>query len=320
MQTTRLKNLREMNKNNFLESIDGILKNENNCDISALKIILNDHWRWHAGEFNNINELFNINSTDEFIIALSTMYKAFSFNTYGKLSESNSILDDLFECETNIKEKVNIYTGSSFNCSLHSWKIWNCVELQDYRSIFKSLKFANDLLLESSTTIKNTSAAQLFLAVGVMFTHHRNYQVAFDFLNAAINILNENSIWRPRVYSALSLLEFFKDKKKSLHYLDAAIDGKEKHFGPMGWQLRIAESMFLHGRKNDAIGLLSEIYAGTIRKKENIYSLWAFIFDLYFRGEKLDSNDFMDILKNKHFAQMNRAINFITLNNMIEYK
>lgn len=280
----RLRFIRSAEKSAYFSALSEILDRSDTDDKTSLKAILTDHWRWHHGEYEGIDDLFMHEAASHRVLALQRTYRAFLLNTTGRLKESNELLAGLAEESSEVLAYLSDFMGESALSIINSWVTWNAVEMLDVSAFHYATVKCMDQLSDSRVLAK--SKAQFCLAVGIGALRFENHQLARFFLDHAHSLLPEGSIWLPRVASAKALLELSEgDEIHGRQWLDVARSGLPTHFGPMGWQLRIAEAHLRLNEQVQAIEIVESVLAHCLEKREHIYSGWARIFLMELMGD-----------------------------------
>jgi hypothetical protein len=89
----------------------------------------------------------------------------------------------------------------------------------------------------------------------------------------------------PRIASALAITAYhLGDIESADDFHRDAVAGIGAHFGPMGWQLRLATYQGMRGDQHGALTRVRAVRDGTARKCETGYNIWARILDAQLTG------------------------------------
>ncbi|MCC4783969.1 hypothetical protein CSB62_20875 [Vibrio splendidus] len=233
---------------------------------------------WHSGEDINPSSLHSRYKSQD-AKNISLLFNSYILNTNAMYEQSIVLLKDLEK--NHFSELATQYIGVVPKHAISTWILWNCGELLDKESAEQSmiyLRFVED----NESEFDSKSNALLYLAAGVFLLNNSSYSEAIHYLKKSLE-QDKSEHWHGRIYSGLALAYArLKDMQESYIYLTMAIDDIKRHFGPMGWQLRIVESMVLHNEIDEALKLNQSVLDSAVKKNEIGYTIWAKAFMLRF--------------------------------------
>lgn len=282
---------------------------------SGLLFALKLNCLWHLGEIEKAHKFWEkrgwSNPVDEFDV-LSLIYYSFIENTSGRFRKS---LQCLTHIPDNLLEKQTLRKALDMDAKfvVTSWKIWCYNELNEVEINEKEMLLCLDAL-EERVEVCDRSKALLFLAVGVFYLNRKVYVEAEKYLLEAFKSVLSSHIedysWSNRISSALSVLYFETGRRdKGFEYLYKSFVGLQKHYGPVGWKIRVSRALWLAGSKNFAALLMHNARAEACEKGEFIYELWASIH-LYEMGH-LEKEKLKPYIHDPRSCECERATTYV---------
>ena len=291
--------------------------NEN--EITNLTQILLLNIYWHTGNLYKISNLKAIgNSFEETDYSeLYKIYLAFIYNTIGCFEDSLALLNQIKIKSEEQRKKNELFLGVNMDVAVITWKIWNRNELMDYERMDYELSFIENSINNRKMSPKSQSL--LLLSIAVLFLNQEKFYLAKNYLKIALeNSIKCGGIWLPRIISALSICEYHLGNfNKSRKLLNQSINEIKNHFGPLGWQLRIAQSYFLHKHQQKALNLLFQVKESSKIKGEIVYNIWSKILIFEYSGGHIDNLDIRKIFAHAKKIKMQRACNYILKQKLI---
>lgn len=291
----------------MLATLVNVARRFEDDNIRDLLMILQANARWHLGEFDI--STFDDGATpakDSPTRTLSDYYRAWYLNSAARFKDSQAVLNGLGYTNTAQQQVFERFIGADLTSIVTAWKFWNRSETLCYEG------YTHDMLLvekvfrgECEPSISRKGRVFLLLAAGVFFLHHQNMSKASLLLQKALHYATGGaSVWCPRIWSALSIVDYeLGNIQSSRHFLDLSLSKIGSHFGPSGWMLRVVEALRLHGEGDDSHQLLSSIAQKTARAGELGYNLWVQILRM-----RLQPNAQHDVDKMLLFASKNGMI------------
>lgn len=274
-----------------------------------LSQLLLKHNAWHSGDFRSLDDLLTTVSAKSDCYLLSRLFAGYYLNTAGYFSESFEVFTELLNTPSSKFKNESFHIGCDVKCACIEWRFWNRNEhLALIDDLESDLIFVQSVI-DGQHVCDTKSKTRILLAVGVFFLSYYNYAASKFFLSLAFRVSSgERSQWYARIASGLSICEYYLGSHvRSFSFLQDAERRLDSHFGPAGWQLRVAYSHYLHGNKERANALCESIMRQTQQKKELGYFVWASIYRLEFTGALTQWALIEKILEGCKAGQMTRA-------------
>ncbi|OIN81180.1 hypothetical protein [Mycobacterium malmoense] len=252
------------------------------CELAR---ILQRHNAWHTGGLESGQADTPEPSTSACWAALDDALTGFQLNTLAQFSESTTRLERACSATPQARQAAQFFLGLDLVPICTAWKFWNRNEIGGDDNLLDDLALTESVMRGDPAATAQTQL-QLLLAIGIYYLNLRNYPVAKTYLIASYRAsIGKPSRLYPRIASALALCELHlgNPADADAYYRDAAA-GLPRHFGPTGWQLRLAEFRCARGDVEGALALVQQIKASTAAKQEIAYNLWARIYELDYRG------------------------------------
>ncbi|MFI9503389.1 hypothetical protein [Nocardia sp. NPDC052566] len=282
-------------------------------DLAELARLLLRHNRWLTGRFEHTDDLLAGAASSGTWAALDDVFSSFYANTLGWFSESMRRLRRVEQASAAQRRAAEFFVGLDLRLACAAWKFWNRGELSDYAGMHTDSGFLDDVCGRRYPGA-GQSRAQLLLAAGTFYLHHRNYALADRYLTGSFEASSgTGSRLYPRIASALALCRHHQgDAPASAAYFTAASAGLPEHFGPTGWQLRLVAYQRMLGDTEGALGHARRIRAETEAKHEVVHNIWARIYELDLLNELHTSSvAAWRLLDEAASRQMSRACAFI---------
>ncbi|MFB8282981.1 hypothetical protein [Nocardia colli] len=282
-------------------------------DLADLARLLLRHNRWLTGRFERSEDLLTSGSTSGTWAALDDVFSGFYANTLGRFAESMRRLRRVEQASAEQRRAAEFFVGLDLRLVCAAWKFWNRGELNDYAGMNADSGLLDDVCGKRYPGA-GQSRAQLLLAAGTFYLHHRNYVLADRYLTGSFEASSgTTSRLYPRIASALALCRHYQgDDHAGDAYYQQAAAGLLAHFGPTGWQLRLVAYQRMLGDTDRALALTQRIRTETESKHEVVHNIWARLYELDLRNElHLSSTPAWQLLDEAGHHNMTRACDYI---------
>lgn len=283
-------------------------------DLLELARILQRHNAWHTGELDTASQTDTPEPiTSSCWTALDDALTGFQLNTLAQFTASTTRLERACSATPQARQAAQFFLGLDLIPICTAWKFWNRNELGGDDNLLDDLALTENVLRGHTPATAQTQL-QLLLAIGIYYLNLRNYPLAKTYLTASYRAsIGKPSRLYPRIASALALCELHlgNPADADAYYRDAAA-GLPRHFGPTGWQLRLAEYRCATGDVKGALTLVEQIKASTAAKQEIAYNLWARIYQLDYQDElTLTQREGKELFAEAQSRHMARACRYI---------
>ncbi len=267
-----------------LLDVESIARHEQAREL-LLALMLNA--QWHAGRIVPSDTWTSF----KFPVAeyLRQTYLSYIFNSIGDIYAALNTLDylpDLKKDESNVADR---YLGIDTTANTLAWRMWNLGEALEPMAHAIISKQVNSIIHDPSISLR--SKAFLAHTTGVYLSRFCNFKNAEVWLSRAL-VYSERAdgTWTPRIVSALSYVNFKLDRKSLSHQqYKEALKHTTTHFGPAGWQLRLAETAVYHGYYDEGMAIGKSVRDWTREKGQTLYLVWSIIFLNKFFGAATDN-------------------------------
>jgi hypothetical protein len=249
--------------------------------VAELCLLLLCHNSWHFPGPGLLNDQYR-NYEWRYWAPLAHFMTACHLNVGAHFIESFHLLSTIPSIPVSSQEEhlATQVLGSDLNLGILTWKFWNRNELLENVEIRADLRAVSRIKAKSESN-RDGGMVQAMLALGVFYLNDGNYSTSLDYLQVAEHVAVETrSRMYPRVASALALVyeHLGNERRADVYFREANADIRH-HFGPLGWQIRLAEFCGLRRDFAGAITRLQEIRRMTSIKGERGYNLWARIHE-----------------------------------------
>ena len=254
-------------------------------DLVELARLLQRHNAWHTGGLHASDLSAPDRTASTCWAALDDALTGFQLNTLAQFRESTIRLERACSSTPEALRAAQFFLGLDLVPICTAWKFWNRNELGGEDKLVDDISLTESVMRGHIPATAQTQL-HLLLAIGIYYLNLRNYPAAKAYLIASYRAsIGKTSRLYPRVASALALCELHLGNPAAAHtyYCDAA-QGLPRHFGPTGWQLRLAEFRCARGDTEGALSLIRRVRVSTAAKQEIAYNLWARIYELDYQG------------------------------------
>jgi|GEM_PF-4198713 len=275
----------------IVDALDVASTKYGNMRICKLTFALRLNILWHLGKIDEARKLWlqvALDSPKDPYDCLALLYYSFIENTSGNFQVALSQLNKIGTADISL-EKLKPILDMQPIIVIESWRIW-CLNELDFNSINLEQTKRSLEVVTSLDDSCSRSLAHYYLSIGIYHLNTEEYLTAKNYLELAHHhsqLADPSKAWKGRIESALSIVLFkLGNRRQSFVYLISSISDLPNHYGPLGWRLRVAKSLYLHGDCINALELANEVKIYAASKKELCYELWADALILEIEGEK----------------------------------